>query len=128
MHVRVYNSLSTESNIGSRKICMDEILFFTYFVPSATPLAPPALEMNTQDARVTLIRSIAKLKLLEFDACSFYIERASYFAKLNLLNTEFFVRIFDTFSQTVVKSYSCQFLVRWFMEKGLVPNDLFVRR
>ena len=58
---------------------------------------PPALEMDTQDARVTLIRSIAKLKLLEFDVCSFYIERASYFAKLNLLTTEFFVRILAHF-------------------------------
>ena len=76
---------------------MGELLFLTYFVPPATPLPPPALEMDTQDARVTLIRSIAKLKLLEFDACSFYIERASYFAKLNLLTTEFFVRILAHF-------------------------------
>ena len=49
---------------------MGELLFLTYFVPPATPLPPPALEMDTQDPRVTLIRSIAKLKLLEFDACS----------------------------------------------------------
>ena len=76
---------------------MGELLFLTYFVPPATPLPPPALEMDTQDARVTLIRSIAKLKILEFDACSFYIERASYFAKLNLLTTEFFVRILAHF-------------------------------
>ena len=76
---------------------MGELLFLTYFVPPATPLPPPALEMDTQDARVTLIRSIAKLKFLEFDACSFYIERASYFAKLNLLTTEFFVRILAHF-------------------------------
>ena len=76
---------------------MGELLFLTYFVPPATPLPPPALEMDTQDARVTLIRSIAKLKLLEFDACSFYIERASYFAKLNLSTTEFFVRILAHF-------------------------------
>ena len=67
-----------------------ELLLLTYFVPPATPLPPPALEMDTQDAGVTLIRSIAKLKLLEFDACSFYIERASYLAKLNPLTTEFF--------------------------------------
>ena len=76
---------------------MGELLFLTYFVPPATPLPPPALEMDTQDPRVTLIRSIAKLKLLKFDACSFYIERASYFAKLNLLTTEFFVRILAHF-------------------------------
>ena len=99
MHVRVYNRLSTESSIGSRKICMDKLLFFTYFVPPATSLPPPALEMNTQDAGVTLIRSIVKLKLLEFDACSFFIERASYFAKLNLFSTEFFVRILAHFVQ-----------------------------
>ena len=76
---------------------MDEFVFIKFFVPPATPLPPPALEMDTQDAGVTLIRSIAKLKLLEFDACSFYIERASYFAKLNLLTTEFFVRILAHF-------------------------------
>ena len=90
MHDKVYNRPSTESNIGSRKICMDELVFLNFFVPPTTPLPPPALEMDTQDAGVTLIRSIAKLKLLEFDACSFYIERASYFVKLNLLTTEFF--------------------------------------
>ena len=44
---------------------------------------PPALEMDTQDARVTFIRSIAKLKLLKFDAHSLYFERASYFAKFS---------------------------------------------
>ena len=76
---------------------MGELLFLTYFVLPATPLPPSALEMDTQDARVTLIRSLAKLKLLEFDACSFSIERASYFAKLNLLTTEFFVRILAHF-------------------------------
>ena len=39
-------------------------------VASATPLPPPALEMDTQDARVSFIRSIAKLKLLKFDTLS----------------------------------------------------------
>ena len=34
--------------------------------------------MDTQDAGVTLIRSIAKLKPLKFDARSLYFERASY--------------------------------------------------
>ena len=61
MYDKVYNRLSTASNIGSRKICMDELVFLTYFVPPATPLPPPALEMDTQDAGVTLIRSTAKL-------------------------------------------------------------------
>ena len=93
MHVRVYNRLSTESNIGSGKICMDELVFLTYFVPPATSLPPPALEMDTQDAGVTLIRSIAKRKLLKFEACSLCFECASYFAKLNLVSTKFFVRI-----------------------------------
>ena len=93
-------------------------------VAPATLLLPPALEVDTQDGRVTFIRSIAKLKLLKFDARSLCFERASYFAKLNLLSTEFLL----TFCQTVVKSCSCQFLVRWLMGKDLVPNDLLVRR
>ena len=93
MHDKVYNRLSIESNIGSRKICMDELVFLKLFVPPTTPLPPPALEMDTQDAGVTLIRSIAKLKLLKFDARSLYFERASYFAKLNLVSTEFLVCI-----------------------------------
>ena len=76
---------------------MDELLFLTYFVPPATPLPPPALEMDTQDAGVTLIRSVAKLKLLKFDASSLYFERASYFANLNLVSTEFFARILAHF-------------------------------
>ena len=97
MHDKVYNHFSTESNIGSRKICMDQLVFLTFFVPPATPLPSPALEMDTQDAGVTLIRSIAKLKLLKFDAGSLYFERASYFAKLNLASTEFFVCILAYF-------------------------------
>ena len=97
MHDKVYNRLSIESNIGSRKICMDELVFLKFFVPPATPLPPPALEMDTQDAGVNLIRSIAKLKLLKFDARSLYFERASYFAKLNLVSTEFFVCILAHF-------------------------------
>ena len=55
MHDKVYNHFSTESNIGSRKICMDELVFLTFFVPPATPLP-------------------------KFDARSLYFERASYFA------------------------------------------------
>ena len=97
MHDKVYNRLSIESNIGSRKICMDELVFLKFFVPPTTPLPPPALEMDTQDAGVNLIRSIAKLKLLNFDTRSLYFERASYFAKLNLVSTEFFVRILAHF-------------------------------
>ena len=93
MHDKVYNHFSTESNTGSRKICMDELVFIKAFVPPATPLPPPALEMDTQDAGVTLIRSIAKRKLLKFEACSLCFECASYFAKLNLVSTKFFVRI-----------------------------------
>ena len=97
MHDKVYNRASTESNIGSRKICVDELVFLAFFVPPATLLPPPALEMDTQDAGVTLIRSIAKLKLVKFDARSLYFERASYFAKLNLVSTEFFVCILAHF-------------------------------
>ena len=96
MHDKVYNHFSTEGNIGSRKICMDK-LGTCVFVPPTTPLPPPALEMDTQDAGVNLIRSIAKLKLLNFDTRSLYFERASYFAKLNLVSTEFFVRILAHF-------------------------------
>ena len=105
-------------------------MFFTYFVPPATPLPPPALEMDTQDAGVTVFHSVAKLKLLKFDARSLYFERASYFAKLNPVSTEFFVRILAhvLFVKLLVKSCSCQFLVTWFMGKRLVLNDLFVRR
>ena len=68
---------------------MDELMFLTFFVPPATPLPPPALEMDTQDAGVTLIHSIANLK---FDA-RLYFERISCFAKWN----QFFVRIFAPF-------------------------------
>ena len=60
---------------------MVELVFLTFFVPPATPLPPPALEMATQDSGVTLIRSVANLKLLKFDVRSVYFERASYFAK-----------------------------------------------
>ena len=86
MHDKVYNHFSTESNIGSRKICMDKLVFIKFFVLPATPLPPPALEMDTQDAGVTLFRSIGSLNL-KFDARSLYFERASYSAKLNLVST-----------------------------------------
>ena len=56
-------------------------MFVKFLVLPATPLPPPALEMDTQDAGVTLFRSVAKLKLLRFDARSLYFERASYFAE-----------------------------------------------
>ena len=107
MHDKVYNHFSTESNIGSRKIYMDELVFLKFFVVPATPLPPPALEMDTQDAGVTLIRSVAELKLLKFDVRSLYFERASYFAKLNVVSTEFFVRILGHF----VKLWSSPVLV-----------------
>ena len=97
MHDKVYNRPSTESNIGSRKICMDELVFLKFVVSPNTPLPPPALKMDTQDAGVTLIRSMAKLQLLKFDACSLYFERTSYSAKLNLVSTEFFVCILAHF-------------------------------
>ena len=97
MHDKILNRDSTDSNIGSRKICMDELVFLTFFLAPATPLPSTALEMDTKDAGVTLIRSIAKLKLLKFDAGSLYFERASYFAKLNLASTEFFVCILAYF-------------------------------
>ena len=66
--------------------------------------------MDTQDAGVTLIRSIAKLKLLKFDARSLYFERASYSAKLNLVSAEFFVRILAHFlcSQVLFLSIPCE--------------------
>ena len=107
MHDKVYNHFSTESNIGSRKIYMDELVFIKAFVPPATPLPPPALEMDTQDAGVTLSRSVAKLKLLRLDARSLYFERASYFAELNLVSTEFVVCILAHF----VKLWSSPVLV-----------------
>ena len=72
-------------------------MFIKFFVPPATPLPPPALEMDTQNAGVILIRSLAKLKLLKFDARSLYFEHASYFAKLRLVSTVFFVRILAHF-------------------------------
>ena len=72
-------------------------MFLKFFVPPATPLPPPALERDTQDAGVTRIRLIAKLKLLKFEARSRYFERASYSAKLNLVSTGFFVRILAHF-------------------------------
>ena len=72
MHDKVLNRASTESNVGSRKICMDELVFLTFFLPPATPIPSTALDMDTKDAGVTLIRSIAKLKLLNFDAGSLY--------------------------------------------------------
>ena len=112
MHDKVYNHFSTESNIGSRKICIDELVFLKFFVPPVTPLPPPALEMDTQDAGVALIRSVAKLKLFKFDARSLYFVRASYFTKLNLVSTEFFVRIFSNCNQVLFLS---QFLGRWFI-------------
>ena len=76
-------------------------------MPPATPLPPPALEIDTQDAGFTPIRSVAKLKLLKFDARSLYFEPASYFVKLNLVSTEFFVRILAHF----VKLWSSPVLV-----------------
>ena len=82
-------------------------MFIKLFVLPATPLPSLALEMDTQDAGVTLILSVAKLQLLKFDARSLYFERASYFAKLNLVNTEFFVRILAHF----VKLWSSPVLV-----------------
>ena len=69
---------------------------------------PPVLEMDTQDARVTFTGSIAKLKLLKFHAHSLYFERASYFAKLNLLSTEFFVLILSNCIQALFLSIPCE--------------------
>ena len=68
-------------------------MFVKFLVLPATPLPPPALEMDTQDAGVTLFRSVAKLKLLRFDARSLYFERASYFAELNLVH---FVKLWSS--------------------------------
>ena len=100
---------------------MDEFVFIKFFVPPATPLPPPALEMDTQDAGVTLIRSVAKPKLLRFDA------RSLCFAELNLVSTEFVVCIWHIFSNCgQVLSFSILFLVTWFMGKRLVLNDFFL--
>ena len=59
------------------------------------------------DAGVTLSRSVAKLKFLWLDARSLYLERASYFAELNLVSTEFVVCILAHF----VKLWSSPVLV-----------------
>ena len=67
-------------------MCMDKLVFLKFFALPTTPLPPPALEMDTQDAGVTLFRSIGSLNL-KFDARSLYFERASYSAKLNLVST-----------------------------------------
>ena len=83
-------------------------MFINFFVPPAKPLPPPAFKMDTQHAGVTLIRLVAKLiKLLKFDARSLYFERALYFAKLDLVSTEVFVRILAHF----VKLYASSVLV-----------------
>ena len=68
-------------------------MFVKFLVLPATPLPPRALEMDTQDAGVTLFRSVAKLKLLRFDARSLYFERASYFAELSLVH---FVKLWSS--------------------------------
>ena len=62
----------------------------------------------------SLIRSVAKLKLLKFDARSLYFERALYFAKLDLVSTEVFVLILAYF----VKLYASSVLVN-FLRDGL---------
>ena len=72
----------------------------------------------------SLIRSVAKLKLLKFDVRSLYFGRALYFAKLDLVSREVFVRILAHF-QTVREFCSCQFLARWFM--GNVISDEWAR-
>ena len=82
-------------------------MFLTFVVPPATLLPPPALEVNTRDAGFTLSRSVAKPKLLKFDAGCLYFECASYFAKLNLVRTKVFVRILVHF----VKPYLSPVLV-----------------
>ena len=82
-------------------------MLLIFFVPPATPLPAAALEMNTQHAGVTLIRLAAKLQLLKFDARCLYFERALYFAKLDLVSTEVFVRILAHF----VKLYASSVLV-----------------
>ena len=82
MHDKVYNCLSTESNIGSRKLCMDKLVFVKSFVLPVTPLPPPALEMDTQDAGVTLIRLVARLKLLIFFRTLFPFRACFIFRKV----------------------------------------------
>ena len=106
MHDKVYNRLTTESNIGSKKICMDKLVFLKCFVPPATPL-PLLLYRWILNMLESLIRSVAKLKLLNFDARSLYFERALYFANLDLVSTEVFVRILAHF----VKLYASSVLV-----------------
>ena len=103
MHDKVYNCLSTESNIGSRKLCMDKLVFVKSFVLPVTPLPPPALEMDTQDAGVSLIRLVARIKLFIFFARSLHFVRVSYSAK-------FFAvwRILSNCSQVLFLSIPCE--------------------
>ena len=75
--------------INSNKINEAFLRFMTY----AYRLQWITNDVLQKPNQVTLIRSIAKLQLLKFDARFLYFERASYFAKLNLLSTEFFVCI-----------------------------------
>ena len=71
-------------------------------------LPPPALEMDTQDAGVTLIRSVAKLQLLKFDARS----RACFICgKGEPGEYRSFCLHIGTLWQSVVKSCSCRFLL-----------------
>ena len=44
------------------------------------------------------------------------------------MSTEFFVRILAHFVKSSQVLFLSQFLARWFMGKGFVLNDLFVRR
>ena len=69
------------------------------------------------------------IKLLKFDARTLYFERALYFAKLDLVSTEVFVRVLAHF----VKLYASSVLVNSLRDGygegfSLVPNDIFVRK
>ena len=105
---------------------MDELLFLTFVVPPATLLPPPALEMNTRDAGFTLSRSVAKPKLLKFDARCLYFECASYFAKLNLVRTKFFVRILVHFVKLYLRASLCKILISSFAHKMDFAHNLSV--
>ena len=77
----------------------------------------------------SLIRSVAKLKLLKFDARSLYFECALYFAKLDPVSQKFLFAFWHTLSnctRVLFLSIPCEML--YGKEFSLVPNDLFVRR
>ena len=125
MHDKVYNHFSTESNIGSRKICVGELVFLKFFCAPYHDYHAPSpscfrdgysrcwsqsylFNSKTKTSQVWLALSL-------FWACFI-------FRKVELGEYRIFCSHFGILPlcQTVVKSCSCQFLVRWFMVKGFI--------